>query len=107
MSLAVEEKYPAPVARPAVELVEAVVESQALDLARVEREDVDVSVARAGGDEGDAPPVGRVDRARFVRRVRDEKAGLSARGRDGPDVSPGGESYLRPVGRYRGLGVVG
>src|SRR5205085_10343741 len=73
------EVEPAAVARPCVELIKGIIESEAAQVARVERQDVDVAVAGARGDEGELFTVGRIERARFVRRMRDEQTRRAAR----------------------------
>src|SRR5205085_6661810 len=85
---------PTPVVRPRVELLEAVVEGESPEVARGEVEHVDVAVARARRDEGEAAAVGRVERARLGRRVRDEQAGLAALRGHSPDVAAGDEGDL-------------
>ena len=98
---------PLAVGRPGIELLVGVVVGQALQLSRVERQDVNVAVARAVRGKGEPFAVGGEERARLGRRVRDEEVRRAAgRGRR-PDVASRGEDDGAAVGRQRGLGQRG
>src|SRR5581483_1907715 len=59
-----------------------------------------------GGDEGQFRPIGRVERAGLVRRMRDEEPRLAALGRGDPDIASGNEGDLRTGRAERRLGEV-
>ena len=103
-----EEVQVFPVARPAVELIRSVVVRHAPDVARRERQHVDVAAARARRHERQLRLVGRIDGMRLVRGVRDEEPRLAACGRHRPDVAARDERDLAAVsgdGRLRERGL--
>ncbi len=91
------------VRRPGVEPVGGVVVRQPFQLARVEREDVDVAVARLGRHEREPPAVRRVERPEHVAQVGDQRRGIPAGGGDGPDPASRDERHLTPIRRGRRL----
>ena len=101
------EVEPLAVGRPRVELVEPVVERQAGEVAGRERQHVHVAAAGARRDERQSLPVGRVQRPRFVRGMRDEQPSDAAGRRHRPNVAAGRERDLAMVGRDPGLGECG
>jgi hypothetical protein len=52
-------------------LIIRVVERKPTEIARIESEKVDIAIACAIGNEGEFFPVGRIERTRFGRGVRD------------------------------------
>src|SRR5262249_38786833 len=92
-----------PVARPRVQLFAGVVEGQSLQLARFKRQRVDVAIASPRRDESQPFAVWRIERTRFVRRMRDEQSSLASISRRGPDVPTGYESDIRTSERHRRL----
>ena len=103
----VREVDPAVVARPGVELVQAVVERQSLEFAGRQREDVDVATAGPRGNEGQLRPIGRVEGPRFLRGVGNQQMRFAAFGRHYPYVATGNEGDLRTCGTQRRLGEIG
>ncbi len=103
---AVREVEPLAVARPGVELIQAVIESDALQISRGQREHIDIAVSRARGDEGQSLPVRRVQRPGLVGGMRDQQVRFASLGGRHPDVPTGDECDLRPRGAQRRLGQV-
>ena len=98
---------PLAVARPRVELLHSVIERQSLQLARNQREDVDVASARARGYEGELRAIGRIKRSRLFGRMRHENMRFApGRGSD-PNVAARHKSNLGASGAQRGLREVG
>ena len=98
------EVEPLSVVRPAVELVVRIVERDALQLTRGERQHVDVAVAGAGRHEREPRAIGRPFRPALVGRMRHEKSRVAASKRHRPDVAAGYEDDLLVIGRETGLG---
>jgi hypothetical protein len=97
---------PAAVSRPGIQLLGAIVEGQAFEIARSEREHVDVAVAGSGRNECEARAIGRIEWARFIGGVRDQEVGLAALRGCHPNVAARNEGNLRAGGTQSGLGEI-
>ena len=81
------EVNPAAIRGPRVKLIAAVIKGQPLEITRVDRQHIDVAVARARGAERELAPVGRIKRPRFGCRMRNQQVRVAARRRHRPNVA--------------------
>ena len=81
------EVNPAAIRGPCVKLIAAVIKGQPLEIARVDRQHIDVAVARARGAKRESSPIRRIERTRFGCRMRNQQVRVATRRRHGPNIT--------------------
>ena len=100
------EVNPAAVRRPGVELIVAVIKRQPLQIARINRQHIDVAVAGACRSEREFAPVRRIKRPRFGRRMRNQQVRIAAGRCHGPNIAARNKSDFRAIRGNCGFGKI-